>query len=167
MSGQLFQLLGLRDRSAALHPGDDDGLAHIGQGVLGTERRRCAAEAGHTRGVIVGDAVGVQRIHLLPDGPVKAGVAGVEADGGAACLLRSADGVQHLFQRHLGAVVDGAAGLCQTQQGRVDEAARIDDAVGIGQQGRAPTGDEVGGTRPRSHKMNHIRYPSFTKIVAK
>ena len=80
----------LRDGGAALHAGDDDGLAHIGQGVLGTERRRCAAEAGHARGVIVGDAVGVQRVHLLPDGPVKAGVAGVEADGGAARLLRSA-----------------------------------------------------------------------------
>ena len=129
MRGQLCQLLGLGDGGAALHPSDDDGLAHIGQGVLGTERRRCAAEAGHTRGVIVGDAVGVQRIHLLPDGPIKAGVAGVEADGGAACLLRSADGVQHLCQRHLGAVVDGTAGLCQPQQGRVDQTARINNAV--------------------------------------
>ena len=156
MSGQLCQLLGLRDRSAALHPGDDDGLAHVGQGVLGTECRRRAAEAGHARGVVIRDAVSIQRVHLLPDGPVEAGVAGVEADRGASGLFGGTDGVQHLFQRHLGAVIDGTAGLRQPQQGRVDETARVDDAVGIGQQGRAPPGDKVGRTRPGSYKMDHI-----------
>ena len=44
---------------------------------------------------------------------------------------------QHLFQRHAGAVLDGAAGLCIVQQGRVDQGAGVDDHVGVLQQADA------------------------------
>ena len=105
------------------------GLADRGQGILGVQRGGSAAKAGNTGGIIVTNAVCVQRVHLFPDGTVQAGVAGVEADRGASGLFGGTDGVQHLFQRHLGAVIDSTARLCQPQQRRIDQTARINNAV--------------------------------------
>ena len=48
----------------------DHGLADGGQGVLGVQRRRRPAKAGHAGGIIVGDAIRIQCVHLLPDGPI-------------------------------------------------------------------------------------------------
>ena len=166
VGGKTGQLFPLGHRGAAFHAGDDHGLAHGGQGVFGIQCRRRAAEAGHAGRVIVGDAVGVQCIHLLPDSPVQAGVAGVQAHGDFAVCLHGAHHIQHLFQRHLGAVVNGAAGFCQSQQGRVDQTARVDDAISLLQQGCAPPSDQVRGTGPRAYKVYHSSY-SFTSTVAK
>ena len=155
MGSKACQLFLFRHRGAALHTGDDDGLAHGGQGVLGVQRRCRAAEAGNTGGIIVADALGVQHIHLLPDGTVQAGVAGVQAHGGAACGFHLPHYCQHLFQRHFGAVVNRTVLSGKAQQSRVDQTARIDDAVGCLQKGRAAPGDQVRSTGACAYKMYH------------
>ena len=168
MGGKGDQLFPLGHRGAALHPGDDDGLADGGQGVLGAQSRRRAAETGNARRVVVGNAHPIQCVHLLPDGPVKAGVAGVETDGGLACGFHPAHHGKHLLQRHLGAVINGAAGSREAQQGRVDKAARIDDAIGRLQQRRAALGDEIGRAGACPHKMDHnisLLYDDRCKIA--
>ncbi len=152
-----------RHRGAALHPGDDDGLAHGGQSILGVQGRRSAAEAGNAGGVIVSDAVRIQCIHLLPDGTVQAGVAGVEADGGLPGRFHLPHDVQHLFQRHPGAVVDGTAWLCQPQQGRVDQTSGVDDAVGSLQQDGPPPGDQIRCAGSGINKMYHSVTPSIDR----
>ncbi len=113
--------------------------------------------------VTIKSFIGVQRIHLLPDGSEQAGVAGVEPHGGLAGGFHLPQHAEHLLQRHLGAVVDGAARLCQPQQGRVDKAACINDAVGPLQQGRAALGDEVRRAGPGTNKMYHIIAPSVVQ----
>ena len=120
MGGQRGQPLPLRDRGAALHPGDDDGLADTGQCVLGIQCRRRAAKAGHAGGVVIGNACGVQCVHLLTNCAIQAGVARVEPYGCfVRCFVLFHHG-KHLFQRHFRAVVNGAVRLCKPQQRRVD-----------------------------------------------
>ena len=155
MGGKAGQLLLFRHRGAPLHPGDDYGLADGGQGVLGVQRRRRPAKAGHAGGIIVGDSIRIQCVHLLPDGPIQAGVAGVEPHSGPSCGFHPAHHVQHLFQRHLSAVVYGTLRLRQPQQGRVDQTARVDDAVRRLQQRRTAPGDQIRCAGACAHKMYH------------
>ena len=165
VGGQRGQPLTFGHRGTALHAGDDDGLADAGQRVLGVQRRRRTAEARHAGRIVVGDAHGVQRVHLFPDCAVQAGVARVQAHGGfVRCFVFFHDG-KHLLQRHLGAVINGAVRPRQPQQRRVDQAARVDDAVRCLQQGRAAPGNQVrcAGTGP--HKMYHVRLPSTISTV--
>ena len=129
MCGKACQPFPLRHGGASLHAGDDDRLADCGQGILGVQCSGSAAKAGNTGGVIVTNAVYVQCIHLFSDGTVQAGVAGVQTHGGLTCGFHPAHHVQYLLQRHLGTVVDGTVRLCQPQQRRVDQTARINNAV--------------------------------------
>ena len=79
----------------------------------------------------------------------------MEPHGGLARRFHLPHDVEHLFQRHLGAVVKGAAGLCQPQQGGVHKAPRINDAVCSLQKGGSALGDKVRRTGSGSDKMYH------------
>ena len=162
--------LPLGHRSAPRHPGDDDALAHPGQGVLGPYRRSSPAEGGHTGGHIPGDAQLVQLVHLFLDGTVQTGVAGVEPDRGLAALFHLSDDGQHLLQGHLGAVINGGALTGHSQQSGVYQATRVDDAVGLTQQLSPSQGDEIGPAGACTHKMDHgfpsLRYNNRSKIPA-
>ena len=165
MHGQAGQALALGHRGAALHAGDDDRLAHAGQGIFGVQGRGCPAKTGHAGGVIVGDAVGVQSVHLLPDGTIQARVARVQAHRDFVRCFVFAHHGQHLLQRHFGAVVDGAIRLGQPQQGRVDQAARVDDAIRRLQQSRAALSDKIWCAGARPHKMYHVSFLSSFAAV--
>ena len=80
--GKACQPFPLRHGGASLHAGDDDRLADGRQGILGIQGGCSTAKAGNTGGIIVTNAVGVQCVHLLPDGAVQAGVTGVQTHGG-------------------------------------------------------------------------------------
>ena len=129
-----------RHRGAALHAGDDDGLADGGSVYSAFSAAAAPQKLDTPGGIIVGNALGVQHVHLLPDGTVKAGVAGVQAHGDLTRSFHLPHHIQHLLQRHFSAVINGAICLCKAQQGRVHQTARIDDAVGFLKQGRAPAG---------------------------
>ena len=162
--------LPLGHRSASRHAGDDDALAHPGQGVLGPYRSSSPAEGGHTGGHIPGDAQLVQLVHLFLDGAVQTGVAGVEPDRGLAALLHVFDDGQYLLQGHLGAVINGGALPGHSQQSGIHQAARVDDAVGLAQQLSPPQGDKIGPAGAGTHKMDHgfpsLRYNNRSKIPA-
>ena len=81
------QLFLFRHRGASCHTGDNQTLAHAGQGVLCVQAARCAAKAGNTGGVVIGNAFFVQCVHLLPDGTKQAGISGVKAHGHLFRLL--------------------------------------------------------------------------------
>ena len=67
-----------RHRRLALGAGQDDGLHHLGQRQFGLQRRRGRLEGTDAGDDLVGDAGLVQQRHLLLNGAVKAGVAGVQ-----------------------------------------------------------------------------------------
>ena len=113
------------------------------------------------------DTPACQFVQLFPDGPVQAGVAGVQPHRTQARRLGPGKFFHHLGQGHLGAVQDAAAGLCQPQQGRVHKAARIDDEIRLCQQLGPPLGDEIGRARPGPHKIDHGSSSPSTKKVAK
>ena len=166
MPGQAGKTLALGHRGAALHPGDDDGLAHAGQGVLGVQHRSGPAKAGYPGRIIVGNAVRIEGIHLLPNRAVQAGVAGVQPHGGFAGGFVLAHYGKHLFQRHFSAVINRAVCLGQPQQGRVDQAARVDDAVCRLQQGRTAPGDKIRCAGACPHKMYHVSFLSSFAAVS-
>ena len=149
---------------AARHAGDDNGLRYIGQSILRVEGRGGAGEGGHAGGHVVGHAHLVQLIHLLPDGAVEGGVAGVEPDGGLALPLGLLHDGEHLLQGHGRAVVHGAALLAALQQGRVHQGTGIDDHVGLSQQPGAPQGDEIRCAGTGADKVYHISEPPFFVI---
>ena len=155
MGGQGSDGLPLRHSGPSGHTGEDYALADAGQGILRLQRRRRPAEGGDAGGKVVGDTQPVQSVHLFPDRSVQAGVSGVEADGRLSFQLPLSHDVQHLFQGHLGAVIEGAVRLAQLQQGGIDQTAGVDHHVRLFQQLRAPQGDEIRGPRPRAHKMYH------------
>ena len=66
-----------------------------------------------------------------------------------------------LFQGHVGAVVDLTAFFAVVQQRGIDERARIDNDVRLGQQPCAAHGDEVRRSAAGSDKMDHNYYPSL------
>ena len=107
----------------------------------------------------------LQRPQLLGQGAVEARVPGVQAHGGLARRLGPFDDVQHLLQRHVGAVVDLAPGLDARQVRPGHQAAGVDDHVGFLQQPRSAHGDQIGRAAARPDKVNHP-YPS-TKIMVK
>ena len=119
MGRQRADGLPLRHRRAAGGAGDDNGLAHIGQGVLRTQSRRRAAEGADAGADIVGDTAFFQLVKLLPYCAVDAGIPCVQAHGGLAGGLRLLDEGDDLFQRQLGAVVDLAALPGIVQQRRI------------------------------------------------
>ena len=85
------------------------------------QRGRRAAEGAHARADVVCDAKGLQRVKLLAHRAVDAGVSGVQANGRLPGGLGVADHVDHLLQRHFGAVVDRAVRLCVGQKLRIDQ----------------------------------------------
>ena len=149
--------LPLRHRRAAGSAGDDDGLAHIGQGVLRPQSGRRAAEGADAGADVIGDTAFFQLVELLPHCAVNAGIPGVQAHGGLAGGLRLLDEGDDLFQRQFGAVVDLAAGLGIVQQRRIHQRPCVDHHVGLAQQLGAPDGNKVGSAAARSHKMYHCQ----------
>ena len=147
--------LALGHGRAAGHAGDDDGLAHAGQRVLGLNGRCRAAKARDAGGVVVVDAELGVLVHLLPDRTVEAGVARVQAHRGKPLVLRILDGGDDLLERHLRAVVDAAGFLAHAEQGGIDEAARIDADVRLAQKLRATQRDQVLSAAAGAHKMQH------------
>ena len=121
MGRQRADGLPLRHRGAARGAGDDDGLAHIGQGVLRPQRGRCAAEGTDTGTDVVGDAAFFQLVELLPHRTIDAGIPCVQAHRGLSLRLRLLDEGDNLLQRQLGAVVDLAALPGVVQQRRIHQ----------------------------------------------
>ena len=113
--------LPLRHRGAARGAGDDDGLAHIGQGVLRPQRGRCAAEGAYAGADIVDDVPLFQLVELLPHRTIDAGIPRVQTHRGLSLRLRFLDEGDDLFQRQFGAVVDLAALLGVVQQRRIHQ----------------------------------------------
>ena len=106
MGSQRRYILPLRHGCAARHAGDDDRLADPGQCVFRAQRRRGSAKTGDSRRVIVGNVFTIQRVHLLPDGPVQTGIARVQTDKLPARGMRLPHDLKHLLQGHLRAVVN-------------------------------------------------------------
>ena len=72
---------------------------------------------------------------------------------------------QHLLQRHFGAVVDGAIRLGQPQQARVDQAARVDDAIRRLQQSRAALSDKIWCARAAPTKCTmSVSFPALQQF---
>ena len=130
MLGQGGKGLPLRHRRPARQAGDDDALADVGQGIFPLHCRRRTGKAGHAGDDGIGDPQSLQPVHLLPDGPVEAGVPGVEADHRLPGPVGRLHTGQDLLQGHFRAVVHPAARLTQAEKGRVHQAAGVDDHVG-------------------------------------
>ena len=62
---------------------------------------------------------------------------------------------KHLFQCHFSTVINGAACFGQPQQRRVDQAARVNNAVRRLQQCRTAPGDQIRCAGACAHKMYH------------
>ena len=121
MGRQRADGLPLRHRGAARGAGDDDGLAHIGQGVLRPQSRRRAAEGADAGADVVGDTAFFQLVELLPHRTIDAGIPRVQTHRGLSLRLRFLDEGDDLFQRQFGAVVDLAALLGVVQQRRIHQ----------------------------------------------
>ena len=121
MSGQRADGLPLRYRRAAGSAGDDDGLAHIGQGVLRPQSRRRTAEGADAGADVVGDTAFFQLVELLPHRAVNARIPRVQTHRGLSLRLRFLDEGDNLLQRQLGAVVDLAALPGVVQQRRIHQ----------------------------------------------
>ena len=156
---QRADALPLGHRRAARRPGDDHRLADAGQGVFRLKGRRRPAKAGDAGHHLKGDVLLAQRVHLLPDGPIDGGVAGVQPDHVLPVEVGIGHHFHHFFQCHLGAVVDLAAVFGIGEHLRVDQAACIDDHIGLPQQPGAPHGDQVGGAAARPYDIDHGSTP--------
>ena len=156
MGRQFFQRFLLRDRGPASHAGQDEGLGDAGQRELRIQGGRRAEHAGDTGGDIVADALFVERIHLFPDGSVHAGVSGVEADRRVVHRLLLFHDGQDFFEGHGGTIIDRAPFPGTQQVFRVHKASRIDDAVRLFEELRAPQRDEVFRSGSGSDKMDHV-----------
>ena len=157
MSRQRANGLPLRHRRAAGGAGDDDGLAHIGQGVLRPQSRRRAAEGADAGADVVGDTALFQLIELLPHRAVNAGIPCVQAHGGLSLSLRFLNEGDDLLQRQPGAVVDLAARFGIVQHRRIHQRPGVDHHVGLSQQLGTTDGNKVGSAAARSHKMYHCQ----------
>ena len=157
MGRQRADGLPLRHRGAARGAGDDDGLAHIGQGVLRPQCGRCAAEGADAGADIVDNVPLFQLVELLPHRTIDAGIPCVQTHRGLSLRLRFLDEGDNLLQRQLGAVVDLAAGLGIVQQRRIHQRPCVDHHIGLTQQLGAPDGNKVGSAAARSHKMYHCQ----------
>ena len=137
---------------AAFQARDDDGLAHVGQGQLGLQRRGRTAEAGDAGNHLVFDAAGDKLVHLLADGAVDSGVARVQAHQLRTLGIGLYHNRDNFFERHLGAVEDLATGFADFQQLGIDQASRPDYVVSFAKELVTAQGDQVGGAATRAHK---------------
>ena len=108
MGRQFFQGFPFRDRGPTRHASQDEGLGDAGQRELRIQGSRRAEHAGDAGRDVVTDALCVEGIHLFPDGPVHAGVSGVEADRGMVHRLLLFHDGQDFFEGHGGTVIDRA-----------------------------------------------------------
>ena len=68
------------------------------------ETRRRPAEGADARAYIVGDLLLIKTVHLFPDRSVDRRVSGVETHGHLSGFFRFLHGIDHLVERHIGAV---------------------------------------------------------------
>ena len=117
---ELLELLARR-HGAGLHggAGQDDRLGDLGQRQLRLRRAAAAAKAGHARADLIGNAQPIEAAHLLGDGAIDRGIAGMDAgDILALCMGRRHLG-DDLVEVHGGGVEDAGAG-----RGRGDDLRR-------------------------------------------
>ena len=141
--GELCDLLALRYRRAARHTGDDHGLGNTRKGVLHLQRGSRSAECADARAVIIGNALFLEHIHLLPNRAVHARISGVQPHGRLPCRFCLIDHCQHLFECHLCAVVYLTAFFFILQQLRIDQRSRINNHIGFPKQSASAHGNQI------------------------
>ena len=89
----------------------------------------------------------------------------MQAHGHLAFSLRGFHGLDDLFKRHVGRIVDLGAFLRVFEQRRVDERTGVDDDIGFPQQLCATNCDEICGSRTRTYEVNHhVSFPAQTTV---
>ena len=114
-------------------------------------------ERAHSRHDLVDDAQPVEGAHLLADGAVQAGVAGVQAHDPAAGAVGGGHQAHLLVKVHAGAVVAGATGGRPVEQGDGHERTRVEHDVGRLEQAPPLDGDELRVSRPGADEPDHVR----------
>ena len=161
---QLCHSLLFRNRRPSRHSANDHGLADPRQGILCLSCCRCSAKAGNTRCQIIGNALFLQGIHLLPDGSVEGRISCMQPHGHFSFFLCLINQGQHLLQRQLRTVVDPAVLSAIAQQKRVDQTSGIDHQICLFQKCLSSQGDQIHRSRSGSYEMNHA-YFSFSLTI--
>ena len=149
-----MQLLTLGHRRAPFATGEDDGLHALGDGELRAECGGCGLEGGDARRDVVTHAVTVEEGHLLLDGAVDAGIAGVEADDEEAAIVEGFHRLELLLERHAGRAAHRGPGLGVLRQFAGHEAAGVEDQVGRLKQAFAAHGDKLRVARPSADDLD-------------
>ena len=165
MSGKSLDGFPVRDRCPSGHAGDDHALGDAGQRIFHVQGCGRTAEGAYARGGIIGDPLRLQKVHLLPDSAVDAGISGVQAHCRKAFLFCSPHHFDHFLQRHLRAVIDTAAVLLTFQQRRIHQRPGVNDHVRLADEPLPPHCDEIRRSGSRSHKMNHIARSCYFRSV--
>ena len=134
---EFVELFALGHRGAAFPAGKDDGLHFFGDGELRPERRGGGLEGRDAGGDVVVHAVAVEEGHLFLDGAVDARIAGVETDHEQAAVVEFLHQGKLFFQIHRGGAANGASGLGVMRQFDRNEAAGVEDEIGLLQESLA------------------------------
>ena len=147
-AGEGGQLLALRHRGApGARAGEDDGLAHPGEGELALEGGGRGGVSRDAGGHVVGDSECAQPPHLLPDRPVEGRVARVHAGNVLAVRVRRLHLVDDLVEGHGGGIEHPGALRRAGDDFRRHERARVEDHRARLDEAPAAHRDELGVAR--------------------
>ena len=132
MCGKKRELFLRRDRCAAFHTGDDDGLRNARQGIFLFQRSCCrkeGADARNDRKLIFFDPCCAQTVHLFLDRTVNGWIACVHTSHHFACFERIDLHLQHFIQIHGRTVVDLCIFSAVLQDLWIHKRAGVDDDI--------------------------------------
>ena len=159
---ELLQFLAGR-HGRRLHGGarEDHRLRHFGQRELGLEGGSRGGEGGHARRHVIGNAERIEAAHLLGNGAIERGIAGVDARHVLAFVMRGLDVADDFVEVHGGRIEHqrirgrGLHDLLRHQRTRIEtDRAGLDDL-------QSTDGDEVRCAGACAHEMNGHVGPIF------